>query len=197
MKQCANCEKETANKKFCSRNCAGLHGIKKLQAPSGRKCYRCGEKYDHVINKSSNVRNKKLCPACNSSKSIHHLNRVEKLISLTVGELKEKLKKSGVHSSWGLSELRGFNRLWNKHLLKRCQVCNYDRHVELAHIRPVSSFPEDALIVDINSDENVRGLCPNHHWELDNGFIDADTIPVIKRECTIKEMLLRKRHTHA
>lgn len=52
-----------------------------------------------------------------------------------------------------------------------CAVCGYDHHVEIAHIRSVSDFPGDALISDINSEDNLIALCPNHHWEYDHGIL--------------------------
>ncbi len=54
---------------------------------------------------------------------------------------------------------------------KLCNVCGYDRHVEVCHIKPISSFSDNSLICDINNLNNLIYLCPNHHWELDNNLI--------------------------
>lgn len=59
------------------------------------------------------------------------------------------------------------------HVFDSCEVCGYDKHVEVAHIVDIASFPDDATIREINSAENVRGLCPNHHWEFDNGILEG------------------------
>lgn len=56
-------------------------------------------------------------------------------------------------------------------LPKECKVCQYDTHIDIAHIKSVSSFPDDAKISEINSSENLMALCPNHHWEFDSGLI--------------------------
>lgn len=53
---------------------------------------------------------------------------------------------------------------------KKCKICGYDKHVEVCHIKSVSSFNDNDLITDINSFNNLVGLCPNHHWEFDNGL---------------------------
>ena len=53
----------------------------------------------------------------------------------------------------------------------KCAICEYDKHVEVAHKRPVSDFPDTALISEINSIDNLVGLCPNHHWEYDQGLL--------------------------
>jgi predicted restriction endonuclease len=55
---------------------------------------------------------------------------------------------------------------------KKCKVCGYENHVEVCHIKSVSSFGNNDLITDINSFNNLIGLCPNHHWEFDNGIIN-------------------------
>ena len=52
-----------------------------------------------------------------------------------------------------------------------CCLCGYDRHAEACHLKSVSSFPDETLIVEINSPCNLVAMCPTHHWELDNGFI--------------------------
>ena len=51
-------------------------------------------------------------------------------------------------------------------------ICGYDKHYEIAHIKPVSDFEDDALITEINSIDNLIALCPNHHWEFDNGLLN-------------------------
>ena len=53
----------------------------------------------------------------------------------------------------------------------KCAICGYTNHVEVAHIKAVSEFSDDSLISEINSLTNVVGLCPNHHWEYDNGIL--------------------------
>lgn len=53
----------------------------------------------------------------------------------------------------------------------KCHICGYDKHVEIAHIKAVSDFDNDVLIKDINSKDNLIALCPNHHWEYDNGIL--------------------------
>lgn len=52
-----------------------------------------------------------------------------------------------------------------------CHICNYKTHVEVAHKQSVSSFPDETLLSTINDISNLVGLCPNHHWEYDNGLL--------------------------
>lgn len=53
----------------------------------------------------------------------------------------------------------------------KCAICGYSNHVEVAHIKPVSDFEDSATVREINSLSNLIGLCPNHHWEYDNGIL--------------------------
>lgn len=53
----------------------------------------------------------------------------------------------------------------------KCAICGYTNHVEVAHIKAVSEFTDEDTISDINSISNLIGLCPNHHWEYDNGIL--------------------------
>ena len=53
----------------------------------------------------------------------------------------------------------------------KCAICGYSHHVEVAHIKAVSEFDDSVTIQEINSINNLIGLCPNHHWEYDNGIL--------------------------
>lgn len=66
-------------------------------------------------------------------------------------------------------ELRSYAGSWNPELKNRpCEICGYDKHTELAHIRPISDFPGSALLKEVHAKTNIRVLCPNCHWEYDN-----------------------------
>lgn len=55
---------------------------------------------------------------------------------------------------------------------KRCVVCGYNKHYEVAHIKSVSSFNDDILVSEIDNIDNLISLCPNHHWEYDNNKLN-------------------------
>lgn len=65
--------------------------------------------------------------------------------------------------------------------IDKCAICGYNKHIDVAHIKAVSDFEDDVLIKDINNKENLIGLCPNHHWEYDNGLISYEEIMKYKR----------------
>lgn len=53
-----------------------------------------------------------------------------------------------------------------------CIICGYSNHIEVAHKRAVSEFDDNTPISEINSVDNLIALCPNHHWEYDNGILN-------------------------
>lgn len=59
-------------------------------------------------------------------------------------------------------------------LPERCAHCGYERHVDVCHVKDISSFTDETLIAEINRIENLVKLCKNHHWELDHGFLKLD-----------------------
>jgi len=55
-----------------------------------------------------------------------------------------------------------------------------DKIVEVCHVREISSFPETALMGEVNSLDNLKYLCPNHHKLLDKKLIDKFGNRIIK-----------------
>lgn len=101
----------------------------------------------------------------------HNIYKQNKYINKTIGEYRSKLSVKGKHPSWLNSHVRLFAKSWNKDLLKLpCAKCNYTRHVELAHIKGISTYPDSELLSVVNAKENLIALCPTCHWEFDNGY---------------------------
>lgn len=57
-----------------------------------------------------------------------------------------------------------------------CRMCQYEHHFEICHIIAVSDFPDTATVQEINAPDNLCGLCPNCHWEFDNGLITKEEL---------------------
>lgn len=154
--KCTNCEEETINPKFCSRSCAAQWTNRAYpKRKTKNKCLVCNEpakSYRHYrceIHWEEYLQTK-------------HKNK-------TIGEYRQAMSVRGKHPSWYHAHVRNFARSWLRHLtLRPCQACGYDKHVELAHIKPVSGYPDTALLSEVNSPENVIPLCRNCHWEFDN-----------------------------
>ena len=46
--------------------------------------------------------------------------------------------------------------------------------LEVHHLKGILQFDEDTLIKEINSEDNLVWLCPNHHAMLEKGLIKLD-----------------------
>lgn len=136
----------------------------------------CSASYINTINPKRKT--KKLCKDCcepltsylDSYCKKHKEQRLkDKYKNKTIGEYRLKKSVQGKHPSWISSHIRQFARSWNKPLIsKPCAFCGYDKHVELAHIKGVSTFDDNAKLSLVNSETNIIQLCPNCHWEFDN-----------------------------
>jgi hypothetical protein len=51
-----------------------------------------------------------------------------------------------------------------------CERCNYTHHFQICHIKPIYEFDLNTPITVVNDPSNLMALCPNCHWELDNGL---------------------------
>lgn len=56
-----------------------------------------------------------------------------------------------------------------------CVICGYSHHVEAAHLNPKHQISDDRT-------ENGAPLCPNHHWELDNGLLKVEEVQQRRRQ---------------
>ena len=141
-------------KPYCSRSCAAT--VNNSSVPKRTKAVKSCRECDSPVDGRSYF--------CKE----HKLDK-EYYMSLSIGEYRDRQSVKGKHPSWTHAHIRSFARSWHKELQNMpCEVCGYSIHVEIAHIKPVSSFDDSALLSEVNARENVRVLCPNHHWEFDN-----------------------------
>ena len=149
---CLICNKETKNPKFCSRSCSATSS--NLVSPKRRlgknRCKGC----------NIPTRNSRLyCDIC-----------WKKDYTL------EEVKYNKLPAASYYSQVRNRARVVAKNLPKSCRKCGYDKHVEVCHIKAISSWPSDTLLSTINSLDNLILLCPNCHWEFDNNLWDVSEL---------------------
>lgn len=86
---------------------------------------------------------------------------------ISIGEIKKKARYQRA------ARLRKLARsIYHRSEKPRCcAMCGYDKHYEVCHIKPINDFPDSALVAEVNDLNNLVALCPNHHWELDNGLL--------------------------
>lgn len=164
---CTNCDKtlyrikseiEKSTNHFCTKSCAASYNNKiYIKRKLTKKCVECSEVvFSHRSNR------------CEKHHKEHINNRY---CNKTIGEYRNKLSVKGKHPSWVNSHIRLFAKSWNKELLTLpCAKCSYNKHVELAHIKAISTYSDDTVLSEVNNKLNLIQLCPNCHWEFDNGF---------------------------
>jgi len=167
MRNCKMCNKETKNVLFCSRKCANTYKNINNHPTKGKGkgtpfCQKC--KTNHVPSYGY-----KLCTDCSKNRFIFSTDPSKK-------ELREKYRHSK-HSTGMQSYIRTHARLIffkSKNQVVSCANCGYDKHVEVCHKIPITDFNEESKLSQINSLENLVGLCPNCHWELDNYLLQIN-----------------------
>lgn len=80
-------------------------------------------------------------------------------------------RRNGYQSSRSSIRIHAYRVFDRSGQPKKCLVCPYDNHIEICHRKAVKDFPMDAKISEINDINNLIPLCPNHHWEFDNGLL--------------------------
>lgn len=73
--------------------------------------------------------------------------------------------------------VRANARIYSKYFyLPKCLLCGYDKHYEVCHIKDLTNHVENETIFEVNHKTNLIHLCPNCHWEFDNGHIELTVI---------------------
>lgn len=113
----------------------------------------------------------KYCNSCRKLKLASNKNQIDNLTK------KDFFTKNKNWQSARSSIRRHAVKIYNRsNRIKACQICGYNKHFEICHIKAVSNFDNNALIKDINHIDNLIALCPNHHWEFDNQKLAAEGI---------------------
>lgn len=144
-------------KKFCDHSCAASY-CNSNKMVKIKKCIICGN--------PSSSKYSKYCDNCR--KMVTHT-----LGSKKIGEI--QITRNGLRMN-KYSKICAQARYLHSKSSNSCQRCGYSKHIEVCHISPISSFDPSTPISVINSAENIIILCPNCHWELDNGLIKHDDI---------------------
>lgn len=152
MNSCKECGKPTKNPKFCSRSCSATNTNR--SSPKRKPEHRCVDCGKPINAKRARCRE-------------HYLiwKRNQEVQDITLSEaIYQKHHRSSAYSL-----VRTRARAAAKKLgFDKCEKCGYDKHVEIAHVKGISTFEGHTLLSVINSPDNLMALCPNCHWEFDN-----------------------------
>lgn len=154
---CGKMFQQKRNTQCCSHTCASslrvqVH-IKKIPQ---RVCRAC-----HVTFKSAS---RAFCNTCIESKRSRYKKFNYRLPSEMC--LKDVIKREGANR-YDIIRFWARNSILNIEQAK-CEKCGYSKHVEVAHKKAISKYPEDSSIATVNSRDNIMLLCPNCHWEFDH-----------------------------
>jgi len=166
--KCENCENEVnrlpselkkskSGHVFCSRSCAATFNNKKHPKRHLTKtCNMCKKLIRSDL---------KYCGECYRKK--HFISHKT---------LEEAIKNRKDNNRYNQIRQISRKKYLESNRKKCCEVCGYDIHIEICHIKDISSFSKDSLISEINDLSNLIALCRNHHWELDNGHLKIEEI---------------------
>lgn len=155
--------KSKSGNMFCSRSCSATYNNKSIKKRT-LSCRQCGK----LI-----LSGYTYCNDCYISK--HYLT--DKTLLEAIGNRKDSNRYTGIRAN--------ARRIYYCSAKpKCCMVCGYDKHFEICHIKDIADFAPETKISEINNIENLVALCPNHHWEFDEGLLKSarwDSNPLVTR----------------
>lgn len=159
--QCINCDVDTTNPKFCTKSCAAIYNNQK--SPKRKLEGTCGR-----CNKPC-TRQRTYCRPCWDS--LCEERSIQRWENATLGEMKGL---GNANAGGRYPYIREMSR--KKYIASgqplRCKECDYSLHVDICHIKEIKSFPLTTEVSEVNNINNLVALCKNHHWELDNGYLN-------------------------
>lgn len=155
MHKCTNllCDNETNNPKFCSRSCAVSYNNQKFPKRIKQKyfCRVCGiEIFSRRL----------FCDAHNPQKVDWSKRTIEEAVTY----------HNGASNRYGRIRDHAKRTYRNSDRPNKCEKCGYHKHYEVCHIKPIYLFSLNTIISVTNDINNLIALCPNCHWEFDNGL---------------------------
>jgi len=159
FKTCSNCKENKHNSEFHTRKVNDYIYLKTY-------CKECSnkrnKKYQSSVCECGNDKLKisKYCTDCSvQNKRKYH----------TLKDVKIYAEKYGQSAAYNIIRLRA---QYIKKIYTQRQNCTYSKHTEVCHIKPIGFFNDDDSIELINDTSNLLVLCPNCHWEFDNGLLE-------------------------
>jgi len=81
---------------------------------------------------------------------------------------KTKGELSNTHTFHAFIRMHARNDYFRNNDNKSCEKCGYSKYIEICHKIPIKDFDDNTTLGEINNRDNLIGLCPNCHWEMDN-----------------------------
>lgn len=154
---CAHCGTPTTNPRFCSTSCAATHNNQHFPKRKKKKrdwhCTQCG---------NPTTERRKYCDECRPE----HFDWMERSL--------DELSRDGYYQMYRTVRALARRVYLESGQPLACAVCGYSDHIEICHIRAIRTFDKKTRIKEVNRLSNLVALCPNHHWEFDNGKIELN-----------------------
>lgn len=159
---CLKCDSQTSNPRFCSRSCSAAfnNAASPKRLLVERSCPKCGVSLGVV--KCDDIR---LCGDCRKGR--RSWSEWEK----TTLDQARSTGNANAGSRYPYIRIHARKKWIALGNSMSCEECGYSHHIDVCHIKDVSSYDPSTLIGVINDLSNLVGLCKNHHWEFDNGFL--------------------------
>lgn len=169
---CLNCGKiievldnqrvsDVRRKKFCNHSCAASFnnkGVSRNVKISNTICPSCGG----VKSKGA-----KLCKKCRADKE----NVGDNTLGYYINGHKYLTSRCQAIRRHARRVLEESNR---EKVCEYCRNHEFDEILEVHHLKGILQFDKDSLIREINSEDNLVWLCPNHHAMVEKGLIKLD-----------------------
>lgn len=162
--------KEVRRKKFCSHSCAAAFNTPRREPKGPRiiECERCAKPFAFV-KKYSGATKRRFCDACYKHAMIDTRGHLPVNGTRTKGELFSS--RRNWQSARSTIRKHAAKTFYASGRPMTCEWCGYTHYIEICHRRSVASFDGTATLDEINHPTNLTALCPNHHWEFDNGLL--------------------------
>ena len=164
---------DNKNKRYCSRSCSN-------SAEPRRKAVVNSYQISRYQNKGirETIYIKPICLNCNQEHSR------ESSFCSTICKTEHRFKNTLLKNCYCNGAMANKYRVirdsaknYSKHFIGTvCQNCGYNKHIEIAHIKPIKDFNENDTLWDVNNSTNLMALCPNCHWEFDSGNLTLEQI---------------------
>lgn len=162
-----NTKPKYEDKAFCSRSCACTH--RNIETANNHKQAGTKRTWNKTYTNNCKTCNTPIksiftyCTECQPEKTDYN--------SYTLAQLKQEYS---IHQY--NAKIRGYSKPMVKGRVKSCVNCGYDKHVEVCHIKAIKDFDLCATVGEVNDPSNLILLCPNCHWEFDNGLLKLEDI---------------------
>lgn len=149
-------------KSFCNHSCSAKYnnaGVRRHPESRSSKCPICENDKDLRA---------KTCINCKMIKT-QEVNG-ERSIRDLIGGITASRAKFNTIRTLARKAMRLSGRVY------KCEYCDFDIKLDVAHIKPIASFDLETKINVVNHLDNLKYMCPNHHMLFDDGYMDVNGV---------------------